>query len=219
MPSTGTTTRNCLSTILAIPLTPICMPLNTSHLNPVSDEFLETWWQRTKEIIDEYEPDILWFDFGLDSAEFAPYHPKLAAYYYNHGQRRGVTTVLQSKNLKYPSYPKGTHMLDLERSKSDEMLDELWQTDTSVGSNSWFYCREWTSKSSNLLIDDLVDIVSKNGCLLLNIGPDARGRIPEDQAKVLSRSASGWMSTARRSMARAPGKCSGKGPPGLPPVI
>ena len=154
-------------------------------LSPASDEFLKAWWQRTKEIIDKYEPDILWFDFGLDSAEFAPYHPKLAAYYYNHGHSRGVTPVLQSKNLKYPSYPQGTHMLDLERSKSDEMLDELWQTDTSVGSNSWFYCREWISKSSNLLIDDLVDIVSKNGCLLLNIGPDSRGRIPEDQRQVL----------------------------------
>ncbi|WP_419195329.1 alpha-L-fucosidase [Novipirellula herctigrandis] len=154
-------------------------------LSPASDKFLATWWLRTKEVIDRYEPDILWFDFGLDYAEFAPYHAKLAAYYYNHGRNRGVTTVLQSKNLQYPSYPKGTHMLDLERSKSDEMLDELWQTDTSVGSNSWFYCREWISKSSNLLIDDLVDIVSKNGCLLLNIGPDADGRIPKDQAKVL----------------------------------
>ena len=155
------------------------------RLSPASDEFLEVWWQRTKEVIDKYEPDILWFDFGLDFAEFAPYHPRLAAYYYNHGRKRGVTTVLQTKNLQFPSYPKGTHMLDLERSKSDEMLDELWQTDTSVGSNSWFYCREWKSKSSNLLIDDLVDIVSKNGCLLLNIGPDASGRIPDDQAKVL----------------------------------
>lgn len=152
---------------------------------PASDEFLETWWQRIKEIIDTYEPDILWFDFGIDRAAWAPYHPKLAAYYYNHGLARGVTTVLQTKNLKYPSFPEGTHMLDLERSKSDEMLPELWQTDTSVGSNSWFYCREWISKSSNLLIDDLVDIVSKNGCLLLNIGPDANGLIPEDQAKVL----------------------------------
>lgn len=153
--------------------------------SPASDAFLKTWWRRTKEIIDRYEPDILWFDFGLDFPEWAPYHPKLAAYYYNHGMKRGVTTVLQSKNLQYASYPKGTHMLDLERSKSDEMLAELWQTDTSVGSNSWFHCRGWISKSSNLLIDDLVDIVSKNGCLLLNIGPDAHGRIPEAQARVL----------------------------------
>lgn len=159
-------------------------PQHEPH-SPVSAEFLNTWWQRTKEIIDKYEPDILWFDFGIDRSEWAPYHPKLAAYYYNHGLQRGVTTVLQTKNLQYHSYPQGTHMLDLERSKSDEMLEELWQTDTSVGSNSWFYCREWISKSSKLLIDDLVDIVSKNGCLLLNIGPDARGRIPADQTNVL----------------------------------
>ncbi|TWU40396.1 alpha-L-fucosidase [Novipirellula artificiosorum] len=150
-----------------------------------SAEFLKTWWLRTKDIIDNYEPDILWFDFGIDRAEWAPYHARLAAYYYNSGLKRGVTPVLQTKNLSYDSYPAGTHMLDLERSKSDQMLDELWQTDTSVGINSWFYCREWVSKSSNLLIDDLIDIVSKNGCLLLNIGPDASGRIPADQANVL----------------------------------
>jgi alpha-L-fucosidase len=151
----------------------------------VAAEFLETWWLRTKEIIDNYEPDILWLDFGIDRAEWVPYHAKLAAYYYNSGLRRGVTPVLQTKNLKYDSYPTGTHMLDLERSKSDQMLDELWQTDTSIGSNSWFHCREWISKSSKSLIGDLVDIVSKNGCLLLNVGPDPQGRIPEDQQQVL----------------------------------
>ena len=159
-------------------------PLHTPY-SEVSPEFLETWWMRTKEIIDNYEPDILWFDFGIDRAEWTPYHAKLAAYYYNSGLRRGVTPVLQTKNLNYDSYLAGTHMLDLERSKSDQMLDELWQTDTSIGSNSWFHCREWISKSSDALIDDLVDIVSKNGCLLLNVGPDAQGRIPDDQEQVL----------------------------------
>ena len=153
--------------------------------SPASPEFLNTWWSRTKEIIDVYEPDILWLDFYIDRPEWAPYHPKLASYHYNQGLKRGVTTVLQTKNLRYESYPPGTHMLDLERNKSDKMLDELWQTDTSIGSNSWYYCREWISKSSNLLIDDLIDIVSKNGILLLNVGPDAEGLIPDDQKKVL----------------------------------
>lgn len=151
----------------------------------VSTGFLETWWSRTKDIIDSYEPDILWFDFGMDRSEWAPYHTRLAAYYYNSGIRRGVTPVLQTKNLHYDSYPAGTHMLDLERSKSDQMLEKLWQTDTSIGSNSWFHCRDWISKSSDTLIDDLIDIVSKNGCLLLNVGPDPQGRIPLDQEHVL----------------------------------
>ncbi|MDN5213197.1 alpha-L-fucosidase [Fulvivirgaceae bacterium BMA12] len=153
---------------------------------PASKEWLaNTWWPRTKEIIDKYQPDILWFDFYLDRPEFAPYHKKLAAYYYNSGLERNKTVVLQTKNFKYESYPVGTHMLDLERSKMDSIRDEYWQTDTSIGKNSWYYAKNWIPKSAGELIADLVDIVSKNGCLLLNIGPRKDGIIPDDQQKTL----------------------------------
>ncbi|WP_111708978.1 alpha-L-fucosidase [Lutibacter citreus] len=152
----------------------------------VSSEWLaKTWWPRTKEIIDNYQPDILWFDFYLDRPEFVPYHKKLAAYYYNSGKRRGKDVVLQTKNFNFESYPEGTHMFDLERSKSDKIRKEYWQTDTSIGKNSWFYSKNWIPKSAEELIADLVDIVSKNGCLLLNIGPKYDGTIPEDQQKTL----------------------------------
>ena len=152
----------------------------------VSKEWLaKTWWPRTKEIIDKYQPDILWFDFYLDRPEFVPYHKKLAAYMYNSGIKRGKDVVLQTKNFNFESYPKGTHMFDLERSKSDKILDEYWQTDTSIGKNSWYYAKNWIPKTSQELIADLVDIVSKNGCLLLNIGPKKDGTIPEDQKKTL----------------------------------
>lgn len=153
---------------------------------PASEEWLaEVWWPRTKEIIDKYQPDILWFDFYLDRPEFAPYHKKLAAYFYNSGQKRGKDVVLQSKNLNYESYKKGTHMLDLERSKMDSIRKDYWQTDTSIGKNSWYYAKNWVPKSAGELISDLVDIVSKNGCLLLNIGPKKDGTIPDDQRKTL----------------------------------
>ncbi|WP_298365634.1 alpha-L-fucosidase [uncultured Lutibacter sp.] len=152
----------------------------------VSSDWLEkTWWPRTKEIIDKYQPDILWFDFYLDRPEFVPYHKKLAAYFYNSGVNRQKEVVLQTKNFKFESYPKGTHMFDLERSKSDKILTEYWQTDTSIGKNSWYYAKNWIPKSSKNLIADLVDIVSKNGCLLLNIGPKKDGTIPDDQKKTL----------------------------------
>ncbi len=150
-----------------------------------TDWIAKTWWPRTKEIIDNYQPDILWFDFYLDRPEFDEYHKKLAAYYYNSGKLRGKDVVLQTKNYKYESYPLGTHMLDLERSKLDSIRPEYWQTDTSLGKNSWYYAKNWIPKSAGELIADLVDIVSKNGCLLLNIGPKYDGTIPEDQQKTL----------------------------------
>ncbi|WP_460540395.1 alpha-L-fucosidase [Echinicola sediminis] len=154
--------------------------------SPASEAWLaEIWWPRTKEIIDKYQPDILWFDFYLDRPEFAPYHKKLAAYYYNSGLKRDKTVVLQTKNMGYESYPEGTHMLDLERAKMDSLRSEYWQTDTSIGKNSWFYAKNWIPKDAKDLVADLVDIVSKNGCLLLNIGPRKDGIIPEDQKKTL----------------------------------
>ena len=67
----------------------------------------------------------------------------------------------------------------------DSLRSEYWQTDTSIGKNSWYYAKNWIPKSVGELIADLVDIVSKNGCLLLNIGPRKDGVIPKDQQKTL----------------------------------
>ncbi|MEM6830800.1 MAG: alpha-L-fucosidase [Bacteroidota bacterium] len=93
--------------------------------------------------------------------------------------------VLQNKNLHYESFPGGTFVHDLERGKMADIRKEPWQTDTSIGSNSWGYIKEWKSKDVNKIVDDLVDIVSKNGCLLLNVGPKANGTIPQDQRDFL----------------------------------
>ncbi|WP_025764442.1 alpha-L-fucosidase [Dyadobacter tibetensis] len=152
---------------------------------PASADFRSLWWKRTKEIIDNYQPDVLWFDFGFDRPEYAPQHLTLASYYYNKANEWNKEVVLQSKNLKHESFPEGTHMLDIERSKLADIRKLPWQTDTSVGANSWGYVTNWVSKNPNTIVDDLVDIVSKNGCLLLNVGPRADGTIPDDQKEVL----------------------------------
>jgi alpha-L-fucosidase len=93
--------------------------------------------------------------------------------------------VLQGKNHKYETLPNGAYVHDMERSKSSKIREYFWQTDTSVGANSWGYVTNWISKNTNTIVDDLVDIVSKNGSLLLNVGPKADGTIPDDQKKVL----------------------------------
>ena len=152
---------------------------------PVDSKFMELWWKRTSDIIDNYQPEILWFDFYIDKPEWAPYHPKLAAYYYNKGLEWGKEVVLQTKNFDYESYPAGTNVLDIERGKLADIRKDVWQTDTSIGKNSWGYVKNWVSKTPNSLIDDLADIVSKNGCMLLNVGPKKDGTIPQDQVDVL----------------------------------
>ncbi|WNJ20078.1 alpha-L-fucosidase [Pontibacter sp. G13] len=152
---------------------------------PCDEEFLAHWWDRTTEIIDKYQPDVLWFDFYIDNEEFGPYHPKLAAYYYNRGEEWNRDVVLQTKNFSMESFPEGSNVLDIERGRLSKIHKFPWQTDTSVGKNSWGYVTNWKSKTPTTLIHDLVDIVSKNGCLLLNVGPKADGTIPQDQAEVL----------------------------------
>ncbi len=157
-----------------------------SDLNePVSEEFKEKWWARTKDVIDNYQPDILWLDFYIDIPDFADSRLKLAAYYYNKGVEWDKEVVLQDKNFNHDAFPEGTVIYDLERGKLPGIRKLPWQTDTSIGKNSWCYVGNWESKTPNTLIDDLIDIVSKNGNLLLNVGPKADGTIPADQENVL----------------------------------
>jgi alpha-L-fucosidase len=152
---------------------------------PVSAEFKERWWARTKDVLDNYQPDIFWLDFYVDLPDFAEYRPKLAAYYYNKGIEWGKEVVLQDKNFDHEAFPEGTVIYDLERGKLPGIRKLPWQTDTSIGKNSWSYVTNWESKTANQIVDDLVDIVSKNGCLLLNVGLKSDGTIPEDQKEIL----------------------------------
>ncbi|CDF79790.1 alpha-L-fucosidase (GH29) [Formosa agariphila KMM 3901] len=152
---------------------------------PVSDAFKQRWWDRTVDLIDNYQPDILWFDFYLDIPDFKDLRPKIAAYYYNKGLEWGKEVVINDKNFDHEAFPEGTVIYDLERGKLPGIRKLPWQTDTSIGKNSWSYVTNWQSKTANQLVDDLVDIVSKNGNLLLNVGPKADGTIPEDQKDIL----------------------------------
>ncbi len=163
-------------------------------LQPPTEEFKQRWWDRTVDLIDNYQPDILWFDFYLDIPDFAELRPKIAAYYYNKGIEWGKEVVINDKNFSHEAFPEGTVIYDLERGKLPGIRKLPWQTDTSIGKNSWCYVTNWDSKTANQLIDDLVDIVSKNGNLLLNVGPKADGTIPEDQQEILMQIGD-WLST------------------------
>lgn len=144
--------------------------------------FLDDWLLRTCELIDKYEPQLIWFDWWIGHEAFKPYLPKFAAYYYNRGAQwqRGVAV-----NYKFVAFPEGSAVLDIERGQLANIRPTLWQNDTSVAKNSWGYTENQAYKTVDSLIDDLVDIVSKNGALLLNIGPKADGTIPEVEQQML----------------------------------
>jgi alpha-L-fucosidase len=155
---------------------------------PSSPAFLEDWYARTKELVDRFSPDVLWFDFGWHQDEFAPYRPRVASYYYNRCLEQGKVGVLQYKD----KFPDGVAVLDIERGKLDDIRAAYWQTDTSVSYKSWSYIEGDHFRTVTSLVHDLVDIVSKNGNLLLNVGPRADGVIPDEPASLL-RGLGGWL--------------------------
>lgn len=150
--------------------------------DPPSEGFITDWYNRTVELIDKFQPDVLWFDFGFNREVYESYRQRIAAYYYNQANEWGKGVVLQYKR---EAFPKGAAVLDLERGKLKDIRKMTWQTDTSVGKKSWGYIQDEEYKSVDDLVDDLVDIVSKNGCLLLNIGPRPDGTIPAEQQRIL----------------------------------
>jgi len=76
-------------------------------------------------------------------------------------------------------------VLDLERGQLGDIRPLYWQTDTSISNKSWGYIKDDTFKSPEFVVHQLIDIVSKNGNLLLNIGPRADGTIPDEVQQVL----------------------------------
>ncbi len=155
---------------------------------PAPKEWLEDWFRRTKEMVDRFEPDVLWFDFGWHEEEFAEYRPQVCAYFYNQALRWGKEVVLQYKD----KIPDGVAVYDVERGKLDNIRPEYWQTDTAVSYKSWSYIENDEFKTVTTLVHDLVDIVSKNGNLLLNVGPRADGTIPDEAADLL-RGLGAWL--------------------------
>lgn len=154
---------------------------DTFSLGP-SEEYLEDWLVRTCEIIDKYQPRILYFDWWIHNHAFKPYLKKLAAYYYNRAEEWNTRVTI---NYKHEAFPPTVATFDVERGALTGISPVPWQTDTAIGMNSWGYTADNKYKSANKIICDLIDIVSKNGNLLLNVGPKADGTITDEETRVL----------------------------------
>jgi alpha-L-fucosidase len=154
----------------------------TGKKPPVSTEYMNDWLMRDIELVDKYHPQLFWFDWWIEQKEMEPYRKSFAAYFYNKGLEWNKGVVLNYKNKAYPD---SAAVLDLERGKLSGIREPAWQTDDAIGNNSWGYAEGNTFKSVQYVVTNLIDIVSKNGNLLLNIGPRPDGTITDEETNVL----------------------------------
>ncbi len=154
-------------------------------------DFLNAWRGKADELIENYEPDLIWFDFGLG---FIPEEDRreLLAYYYNKESVWGKNVAVTYKGHDLAT---GTALIDYELGRMDELTYYDWITDTSVDDQgAWSYVPDAAFKPVSTLIHNLIDNVSKNGYLLLNVGPRPDGTIP-DGAKECLYGMGKWLKT------------------------
>ena len=155
----------------------------------VSPEYGRDWVARSAEIVEKYRPEIIFFDWWIGQPSVRPYLAQFASFYYNESASRGPVGII---TYKLTDMQKHSGLLDLERGQLAEINPDTWQTDTSVSNKSWGYIENDTFKTPGFLVHQLIDVVSKNGNLLLNVGPRADGTIPDAVQQVL-RSVGAWL--------------------------
>ncbi len=148
----------------------------------VSPAFMDDWLARTAEIVERYHPDLIYFDWWVGQPDFRTHLARFATYYYNHAAAQHQRVALF---YKLSAMADGAATLDVERGALAGIRPQPWQTDTSLSNRSWGYVEGDTYKSPEVVIHQLVDVVSKNGNLLMNVGPKPDGTIPDGAAKTL----------------------------------
>ncbi len=179
-----------------------------------SEAHLHKWYDISMEIIEKYNPDIIYYDFDLVNDDFNKYSDAnrylMLAEYYNHGLLNNPDGVVCCN--KHEAFSQAQAVLDKERSSLNDINPTPWQTDTSVGKKSWGYTTDDIYRSGEDFIGLLVDIVSKNGNLLLNVGPKADGTIPEEVENTLL-TIGNWLNTYGDAIyATRPWLVAGEGP-------
>ncbi|KAF5603971.1 alpha-L-fucosidase [Fusarium pseudocircinatum] len=154
------------------------------------------WFEKQREVIDLVQPDIIWNDVALDSPGWCltdttscsveeSQRLKFLAYYFNKGVEWGKDVL-----TTYKDYDHGFHdtsaVMDFERGGPADITRPYWLTDDAISATSWSYTDGIEYYNAKQMIHSLLDRVSKNGNMLLNISPTAAGILPQAQKDVLS---------------------------------
>jgi alpha-L-fucosidase len=189
------------------------MPANFAHTAQDMGRIAPGWWKlqyfnRVKDLIDQHQPDLLYTDGGI---EFGSYGLGTVAELYNTGP---YSYQNKSEAIFFSKTPNdcdpGTCVLDHERTVLNEIAPLPWQTDTCIG--NWHYKLGITYKSPKKVVDMLVDIVSKNGNLLLNIPLPASGEPDAEELRILEAITQWTRINGEAIFSTRPWKIHGEGP-------
>lgn len=173
-------------------------------------KFHQYWLDSVREMVDLFHPDLFYSDSGLPF-EQEGFQPGLDAvsYLYNdsiarNGENRAVYT---QKDRTQEVYRVG--VLDIEKSQLPGMQEYPWQTDTCIG--NWIYDAQQVYKRPDQIIEMLVDIISKNGTMLLNVLQRPDGTI-DDEARYILEELADWFAVCSEAVyGTRPWRCFGEG--------
>jgi len=166
----------------------------------------QEWFRRIKDLVDQYQPDLLYTDGGVPFGNETGL--SLIAHLYNSSITRGSGKPDAVYTCKQKS--DGGWVEDLERGVMPGIRPYPWQTDTSIG--DWYYNRRWKYRGADWVIHTLVDIVSKNGNLLINVVQRPDGSLDPEAEHVLAEMAS-WIAINGEAIYRTrPWLVHGEGP-------
>ena len=172
------------------------------------DSWRTNYFNRIADVVTQHQPDLLYTDGGIPFGEAGL---SLVAHLYNasassHGGK--VEAIYTSKSK--PDAEAGICLLDIERGVVDSIWPRPWQTDTCIG--HWHYDSRAIYKTPKRVIDMLVDIVSRNGNLLLNF-PLPNSGMPDDKEMAILQAITEWMNVNSEGIyATRPWKIFGAGP-------
>ncbi len=171
------------------------------------ERWKQQYFDRIRDLVDQHQPDLLYTDGAIP---FDEYGLSLVAHEFNvsaktHGK---VEAVYNSKAAT--DCAEGTCVLDVERGLVNKIWPEPWQTDTCIG--NWHYKKGIAYKSPKTIVDMLVDIVSRNGNLLLNFPLPGSGELDGEELRILS-SITDWMKVNSEGIhGTRPWRVYGEGP-------
>jgi alpha-L-fucosidase len=177
-----------------------------------SQVFQEDWLARVQELIDKYQPQLNYFDNGVNPRIYDPIKLRAATYYFNSALKWGKDVTFGTKDWAYLA----GSVQDFEKQgRAPKWIYPYpWQSDDSLGS-TWGYTespRQMSIRTPASVITELIEHCSTGGNLMLNVSPKGDGSIPDDQQKVLL-SVGAWLQSNGEAIYDSrPWRIPGEGP-------